>query len=76
MKTRSKIRTQKGIPGQQRKRVGSAVTQQIERRLKQEMRIWGVSRSFVIANALAFTFHITLEDDYKRPILVKGSKRA
>lgn len=70
----SKLRTQRGVPGQIRKRVSSAISKQIERRLKQEMAHFGVSRSFVIANALAFTFGIEVEDDFRKPQLIK--KRA
>lgn len=71
---KSKLRTQKRIPGLHRKPVGSAVTKQIEQWLKEQMRHFGVSRSFVIATALAHTAKIPIEDDYRKPQLVR--KRA
>lgn len=61
---KSKVRTQKPQRGG-RKRVSSSVAQAIEKALLAEMARYGVSRSFVIANALAFTFCIDDVDDYR-----------
>lgn len=56
-----KITRQPNI-GYRRKPVGSAVDKKIEAAINKEMeRYPGVSRSFVIANALAFTFGIDIE---------------
>jgi hypothetical protein len=58
-------RSQPRIPGVRRSPVSTAVTKEIERHLQQEMRRYGVSRSFVIANALAFVFDIEVVEDYR-----------
>jgi hypothetical protein len=39
--------------------MGTAVIDEIEKAIRKEMTRYGVSRSFVIANALAFTFGIS-----------------
>lgn len=54
--------------GYRRKHVGSGVTREIERVLEQTARAFNVSRSFVIAVALAEAFNIPLpsEQNYKQ----------
>jgi len=55
------VRHQKRIKGVKRKHVGSAVLRDIELCIEREMARYNVSRSFVIANALAYTFSIDFE---------------
>lgn len=43
--------------------ITSAIAHDIERALAREMDRYGVSRSFVVAVALAYTFGIELEDN-------------
>lgn len=69
-----KIRTQKRIQGSHRKPVGTAVDKLIESWLREQMRLFRVSRSFVIATAIADVANIKLRDDYRKPLLLK--KRA
>ena len=52
------MKIQPRIKGVTRTPMGTAVIDQIERAIQKEMARYGVSRSFVIANALAFTFGI------------------
>lgn len=52
------MKIQPRIKGMTRTPMGTAVIDQIERAIQKEMARYGVSRSFVIANALAFTFNI------------------
>jgi hypothetical protein len=63
-----RIRTQPRIPGTRRLPIGSAIDHAIERALNREMLRYGVSRSFVVAVALAYTFGIELDEnaDYHR----------
>ena len=67
----SPVRILPRIPGISRQQVGARVDAAIERALSREMARYGVSRSFVIRNALAYTFGIELGklDDYtdRRP---------
>lgn len=72
---KQKVRTQTRIVGFQRRPMGTAVIKEIERKVKEEMRVWNVSRSFVIANALSFVFNVEMEN-YKKPQLVKARRRA
>jgi hypothetical protein len=55
------VRHQRRIKGVKRKHVGSAVLRDIELCIEREMARYNVSRSFVIANALAYTFSIDFE---------------
>jgi hypothetical protein len=55
------MRIQRRIKGYTRKPYSTAVEQKIERAIEKECVRYGVSRSFVIANALAFTFNIDVE---------------
>ena len=55
MKIQTKLR------GHRRKRFSTAVETLIERAVEKEAKRWDVSRSFVIATALAFTFNIDVE---------------
>lgn len=59
---RKRTRTQPRTPGIRRRPVGSAVDRAIERAIEREMDRYGVSRSFVIAVALAYTFGIQLDE--------------
>jgi len=52
------MKIQPRIKGYTRTPMGTAVVDQIEKAIRKEMARYGVSRSFVIANALAFTFGI------------------
>lgn len=56
-----KFRSQARIPGQTRRRYSTAVLNQIEAAIERESARYGVSRSFVIANALAYAFGIPIE---------------
>jgi hypothetical protein len=53
------MKNQPRIPGYRRTPMGTAVITEIERAIRKEMKRYDVSRSFVIANALAFTFGIS-----------------
>lgn len=55
------MRSQRRIPGLKRKPMSTAVLAEIELCIEREMARYGVSRSFVIANALAYTFSIDFE---------------
>lgn len=55
------MRSQRRIPGFKRKPMSTAVLTEIEQCITREMARYGVSRSFVIANALAYTFSIDFE---------------
>ena len=55
------MRSQRRIPGVHRKAMSTAVLKEIELCIEREMARYGVSRSFVIANALAYTFSIDFE---------------
>ena len=55
------MQTQKRINGYRRARMSTAVESQIEAAIKKECARYDVSRSFVIANALAFTFSIEVD---------------
>jgi len=62
--------------GQRRARLSTAVESAIERAIEKECNRYGVSRSFVIANALAFTFDIDIEsykDDKRLKLKPKKS---
>jgi len=56
------MRIQRRIKGQVRRQFATSVIAAIEKAIKSECKRYGVSRSFVIANALAFTFGIKTED--------------
>jgi hypothetical protein len=58
------MRNQRRINGYRRRRYGTSVESQIERAVERECARYGVSKSFVIANALAFTFGIEV-DEYR-----------
>jgi len=58
---------QKRIPGMRRKHYGTAVEKKIEEALEKEVARYGVSKSFVIANALAYVFDIEVEDYTQAP---------
>lgn len=66
------MRIQKPIKN--RTRVSSGLARKIAQRVESEAAHYDVSKSFVIANALAFAFGISIEDTYKnstvRPRLV------
>jgi hypothetical protein len=53
-----KFRSQARIPGVKRRRYSTAVLNQIEAAIEREVARYAVSRSFVIANALAYAFGI------------------
>ena len=55
------MRSQRRIPGVTRRHMSTAVLKEIEQCIDREMARYGVSRSFVIANALAYTFSIDFE---------------
>ena len=55
------MRIQRRIKGYTRRTFSTAVIEKIERAIERECTRYGVSRSFVIANALAFTFNIDAE---------------
>jgi len=57
----AKIRHQRRIKGVRRLHVGTAILKDIEKCIAREMARYGVSRSFVIANALAYTFGVDFE---------------
>jgi len=57
------MRIQKKVKGG-RTRVKSGLTRAISRRVESEAARYDVSKSFVIANALAFAFGIPIEDTY------------
>ena len=67
------MRIQRRIPGIVRTHLGTAVIDKIERAIERECKRYGVSRSFVIANALAFTFGVDAEN-YKDTQYNKKSK--
>lgn len=46
--------------------VGSAFAKDLERAVESEMRRWGVSRSFVIARAVAFALGVEEQADYRK----------
>lgn len=46
--------------------VGSAFARDLERAVELEMRRWGVSRSFVIARAVAFALNVEEQADYRQ----------
>jgi hypothetical protein len=56
------MRIQKRVKGYARRQFSTRVIKEIERAIEKECKRYGVSRSFVIANALAFTFDISVED--------------
>jgi len=64
---------QKRIPGMRRKHYGTAVEKKIEEALEKEVARYGVSKSFVIANALAYVFDIEVED-YTDPAVKRKRK--
>ena len=64
-------RNQPRLKSGKRSPVGAAVIEAIEKRLRQEMRENKCSRSFVIATALAFTFNISEQEDYRIPRKVR-----
>lgn len=72
-------RIQKPVKGG-RTRVSSGLARKIAAAVQNECARYDVSKSFVIANALAFAFGIPIEDTYKvnsvRPSVVKFRKRA
>jgi hypothetical protein len=55
------VRNQKRIKGVRRLHVGTAILKDIEKCIEREMARYNVSRSFVIANALAYTFSLDFE---------------
>ena len=55
------MRIQRRVPGVNRTHFSTAVIHRIEQAIIRECTKYGVSRSFVIANALAFTFGIDAE---------------
>jgi hypothetical protein len=61
-------RNQPRLPNGRRQSIAAAVAHDIERALEREMRRFGVSRSFVVAVALAYTFGIDLDEtaDYRK----------
>jgi len=61
--------------GLHRARFSTAVEEAIEQAIEKECKRYGVSRSFVIANALAFTFNIDIES-YKDDKRLKPRKSA
>ena len=67
---------QRRIKGYTRKPYGTAVIDSIERAIEKECARYNVSRSFVIANALAYTFGIKTESYIpKEKKVVKFTKR-
>jgi hypothetical protein len=62
------VHYQPPLPEGPRQPIGAAVAHDIERAIEREMQRYRVSRSFVIAVALAYTFGIELDErtDYKR----------
>lgn len=58
------VRTQRPVRGG-RIPVSTALIKDIEVVIRREMRRYNVSRSFVIATALAFTFGIEEQESYK-----------
>jgi hypothetical protein len=60
---KKRVRSQRPVRGGRRPAY-TGMTQQIEKAVRDEMRMYKVSRSFVIANALAFTFKIEGQEDY------------
>jgi len=67
-----KLRTQARIPGVSRRRYSTAVLNQIEAAVERESARYGVSRSFVIANALAYAFGIPIESYLEEGPVKKG----
>ena len=65
----SPVRIQPRQLGITRQPIAAAVAHDIERAITREMHRYGVSRSFVVAVALAYTFGIELQgpEDYKQP---------
>ncbi len=60
--------------GSPRLHVGSAFIPDLELAVEAEMRKYGVSRSFVIATAVAFALSIDEQPDYRKPTIVKKTK--
>ena len=58
------MRCQRRLPGQTRRHVGTAVIKEIERHLALTMAQYGVSRSFVIAVALADFFGVSQQEQF------------
>jgi hypothetical protein len=62
---RRRPRTQPRVPGG-RLPAGSALLPELERELRREAARFGVSRSFVIATALAWVLDVEAQPDYRR----------
>ena len=69
------MRIQRKIRGYTRRRFSTAVESQIEKAIEKECKRYGVSRSFVIANACAFAFNIDVESYEPPKNIVKFRKR-
>lgn len=48
-----------------RRPVSSAFLQELDKAVKKEMDLWGVSRSFVIANAVGFALNVKEQPTYR-----------
>jgi hypothetical protein len=68
-----RCRNQPRIPGVRRTPVSASLLAEIEECIRADMKMFGVSRSFVIATHLAAMYNIRTTD-YRKPVLVK--KRA
>ena len=68
-----KYRSQTRIPGVHRMPMSTALLKELEAWVQDEMRMWKVSRSFVLANCVSFASGIKSED-YRKPRILK--KRA
>lgn len=62
---RYRIRMQRRIKGIKRQPVHSAFIEEIERAVQREMRFFRVSRSFVIATAVAHALGVDEQEDYR-----------
>lgn len=77
MTKKRKFRSQPRTLGEQRIPMGTCVQAEIEDAIQDEMRHFGVSRSFVIANCCAYALGVTLShrQNYRKLQLVKTAQK-
>lgn len=68
--------SQPRISGSHRTPMGTSVIPDIERWIQKEMRVWKVSRAFVIATCVAFVAGIEEQPDYRKPLGEYDKRRA
>lgn len=66
----TKIRIQPRMPGTSRIPVSASLAEEIEACIRADMKMFRVSRSYVIANHLAYIYNIKVTD-YRKPTVVR-----